>query len=411
MFMKVIIIGENAKEQALASALERTGKHQILVCPGNPGTSEFEQSMEELPDFYDPTDILNTVVQVNPDAIIILDEYLIRDGWKERLTSRGWNVIAPDSKAGKLLDDKPFWADLMKKCEIPVADFRMITSEKDGLDFIEQFDCPLVFKETHGKKRFAIPYNSDEAAELVSEWFADGCENIMVSEFVEGQRFNLPVFVWKDRILPLLPFIVLRGVYEEEDDAQAKGMGTICQPDGDLARVFAPAAVERILVPFVKEIGKLGIEYTGILSGEFIATNDGPVCVNLKSGLSETGASVLSPLLESDLLDAWQNIKEFKEPGLKWSDHSCVSLVMAANDYPQAESVGAPIEIDEDFEGYLYYNHSRNGENGLETAGGRVLIVSDVGKTVADAAEEVLDAASHIHCDQLFYRKDIGKNC
>lgn len=406
--MKVIMIGVNAKEQALASALERTGNHQILVCPGNPLTAQFEQSMEEMPEPYNPDNVLETVMRVDPDAILICDEYLIRDGWKEKLSSRGWNVIAPDSRSAALIDDKAFWANLMKENDIPVADFVLKDNLKDATDFLHEVGCPLVFKETNGKKRFGIPYNEDEGEDILKEWFDDGCESVMISEFVNGYRFNLPVMVWKDRVLPLAPFTVVRGVYEHEDDPQAKGMGTICYPKSGLAENIAPAAVETVLVPFLKEMRKRGFNYSGILSGEFVMNNDHPVCVNMKAGLSETGACAVFPLLESDLLEAWQALKDFQTPELKWSENASVAVVMAGNDYPQSPSKGHLIEIDEDFEGDLYLNHTKQGEEGLETNGSRVLIVTGTGKTIEEAAANAAASAQHIHCGDLFYRTDIG---
>lgn len=408
--MKVIIFGANAKEQALASALERTGNHQILVCPGNPGTVEFEQSMEELPDAYNSADILQTAAQVNPDCILILDEYLVQEGWKEKLSSRGWTVISADQKAAQLIDNKPVWSEIMQKNEIPVADFRVFHDKETAKSFIQKYDAPFVFKETDGKKRFSIPYNLDEAEETLDEWFADGPVNLMVSEFLEGPRFNLPVFVSKDRVLPLLPFSVIRGIYENEDDAQTKGMGTICEPDGEFARVQGPQALERILIPLVKELQKYGCPYSGILSGEFIATREGPVCVNLKAGLSETGACALSILMESDLLKALEDLNNGAQPDLKWADADAVSLVLCGSEYPQSPSTGVPIAIDEDFEGSLFQNHVRQGENGLETDGGRVLVVAASGKTVEEAGESAWQSANHIHCDDLYFRSDIGRN-
>ncbi len=406
--MKVIVIGENAKEQALASALERTGNHQILVCPGNPGTVEFEQSMEELPQPYTPENILQTISQVDPDCIFILDEHLIRQGWKEKIASRGWTVISPSKKDAQLIDNKPLWTKRMQESDIPVAGFTLCDNLEKALSLVRDLEGPTVLKEVAGEGRFAIPYNGDEAIEILTEWFAQGSTEVMICDFIEGERFNLPVFVWKDRVLPLLPFLVIRGVYENEDDAQSKGMGAICEPKGQFVQNIGPQAVEEILVPFLKELQKDGLDYSGILSGEFILSKEGPVCVNLKAGLSETGACIESVLMESDLLKAWDNLKNYKKPNMKWSKDAAVALALADNDYPDSISVGCPISIDEDFEGKLFLNHVKQGKDGLETNGGRVLVVAAKGKTLEEAAYNTRNAASHIHCPDLFFRKDIG---
>ncbi len=406
--MKVIIIGENAKEQALAAALERTGNHQILVCPGNPGTVQFEQSMEELPIPYAPENILQTISQVDPDYVFILDEHLIRQGWKEKIASRGWNVISPSKKDAKLIDNKPLWTKRMQESDIPVAGFTLCDNLEQALNLVSDLEGPTVLKEVAGEGRFAIPYNGDEAADLVTEWFTQGPTQIMICDFIEGPRFNLPVFVWKDRVLPLLPFMVIRGVYENEDDAQSKGMGVICDPKSHLSQEIGRQVVEEILVPFLKELQKDGIDYSGILSGEFILSAQGPICVNLKAGLSETGACIESILMESDLLKAWQEVKDYKKPSLKWSKDTGVGIVLADNGYPDSISVGCPISTDEDFEGSLFLNHVKQGKNGLETNGGRILMVATKGKNLEEAANNARSAANHIHCSDLFFRKDIG---
>lgn len=408
--MKVIVIGENAKEQAFASALERTGNHQILVCPGNAGTIEFEQSVEELPVPYNPKNILQTIAQFDPDYIFILDEYLIREGWKEKIESRGWNVIAPKKSDAKLIDDKPRWTQKMQDSDIPVAGFSLCESLEEALALVSHLEGPTVLKEIDHQGRFAIPYNGDEATDTLNEWFQNSLTpiKVMISNFIEGERFNLPVFVWKDQVLPLLPFVVVRGIYENEDDAQSKGMGVICEPQGLLAQQVAPQTIETILVPFLKELQKEGIDYSGILSGEFILSSQGPVCVNLKAGFSETGACVESILLESDLLKAWQQLQNRQTPSFKWSKDTAIALALAGNSYPEKESVGVPIGIDEDFEGHLFLNHARQGESGLETNGGRVLIVSNKGKNLEEASKNARNAANHIQCDDLFFRHDIG---
>lgn len=407
--MKVIIIGENAKEQALANALEQKGNHQVLVCPGNPFTHEFEQSMEELPEPYHPENVLETITAVDPDEIFILDEQLIHQGMAQDLARRGWEVIAPNLKAVEVIDDKVKWATLMKEANIPVADFLQKNTKQEAIDFINEIGVPHILKELSGLKRFAIPYNEDEAIDTVSEWFDSGCQGIVFSEFLGGLRFNLPVFARKDRVISLLPFVVTRGVYENEDDPQAKGLGCVCGVHDDIANVYAPQAIHDILVPFLKELGKRGIEYNGILTGEFIVTDQGPVCVNIKAGLSETGACALFPLIDFDLLKAWQQIQNFEEPTTKWLNRDSVSLVLAGKNYPQEDSHDQVIEVDEDFEGVIYGNHATVKDGQLVSDGGRVLIVSGIGHSLLDAATQALEAAKHIHCADLIYRTDIGR--
>ncbi|WP_281714519.1 phosphoribosylglycinamide synthetase C domain-containing protein [Allobaculum stercoricanis] len=407
--MKVIIIGENAKEQALAYALEQNGNHQVLVCPGNPFTHEFEQSMEELPEPYHPEKVLETITAVDPDEIILLDEHLIRQGMTQDLARRGWDVIAPNQAAVEVIDDKLQWATLMKERNIPVADFLQKNTRQEAIDFIQEIGLPLVLKEANGLKRFAIPYNEDEAIDDVNEWFDSGCQGIIFSEFLSGVRFNLPVLAWKERVLPLLPFVVTRGVYENEDDPQAKGLGCVCGIHDEIATVYAQQAVQDVLVPFLKALDEQGIEYEGILTGEFIVSQQGPVCVNIKAGLSETGACALFPLMNFDLLKAWKQIKNGEQPAIKWRNRNSVSLVLVGKDYPQEDSKDQPIEVDEDFEGVIYGNHAALKDGQLVSDGGRVLIVSGMGHNLLDAATQALASAKHIHCADLIYRTDIGK--
>lgn len=408
--MKVIIIGENAKEQALASLLEHRGMHEVLVLPGNPGTRQFEQSVEDLPENYDPSDIFGTAAAIEPDLIIIADEHLIRDGMADQLRSRGWNVLAPDAKACAVVDDKPGWAKIMQDHAIPVADFRMLNSLQEAENFVAHYPCPYVLKEVEGKMRFAIPYNEEEAMDLFEDWFSGGKTRVMVSEFEEGRRFNLPVLVYKAKTVPLLPYIVLRGVYEHEDDPQAKGMGAICSAKGTISQEHAKEAVDRVLVPFFKEIQKQGINYNGLLTGEFVLTDHGLVCVNLKAGLSETGAVAYFQLLDCDLVKAWEDLKAGKPVDLDWRDKIAVSVVMAGKEYPEKETHGAPIDIDEDFEGIINYNHAALKDGELVTDGGRILVVTRLGDSLAEAAGKAQESLSDIHCDDLMYRTDIGSD-
>lgn len=406
--MKVIIVGENAKEQALASLLEHRGMHEVLVLPGNPGTRQFEQSVEDLPEQYDPADVLGTAAQINPDLIILCDEDLIRKGEAEKLRSRGWDVLAPDLDVCALIDDKPGWAKIMQENDIPVADFCLLNSIEEAREFEASHECPYVLKEIEGKKRFGIPYSEDEASELLESWFKDGPTRVMVSEFEEGRRFNLPVLVWKARVAPLLPYVVYRGVYEHEDDPQAKGMGAICTGRGTLFQGPSDEAVNRILVPFLKEIQKRGYNYNGLMTGEFILTDHGLTCVNLKYGLSETGAVSYFQLLDTDFVKVWKDLKDGVPAAFAYRPKTAASVVMAGKDYPKKESHDAPIEIDDDFEGILSYNHVKSDDDHLLSDGGRVLVVTRLGDSLAEAAGKACESLESIHCDDLIYRTDIG---
>ena len=104
-------------------------------------------------------------------------------------------------------------------------------------------------------------------------------------------------------------------------------------------------------------------------------------------------------------------------PEIKWSEKATIGFVMASKGYPGHYDKGFEItglDALESCENVRVYHmgtasvHSSEGQDKVVTSGGRVLMVVGFGADLHDAHANALAAVEQIHCDNLFYRRDIG---
>ena len=162
-----------------------------------------------------------------------------------------------------------------------------------------------------------------------------------------------------------------------------------------------------------------------------------PLVGSIRCGDPET--EVVLPRLETDIFEVFcaiaegGSVPELPEgtvamegltvpasalmPELKWSDKPVIGFVMASKGYPGSYDKGFPITGLEDALSdplvKIYHMGTRKttdpaGVESLVTSGGRVLMVVASGDDLRDARDRALAAVERIHCDNLFYRRDIG---
>jgi phosphoribosylamine--glycine ligase len=152
--------------------------------------------------------------------------------------------------------------------------------------------------------------------------------------------------------------------------------------------------------------------YMGVLYLGLMITRQGPKLVEYNARFGDPECQVLMPRLKSDLLAALLAARDGKLAPLEWHDEVALTVVMASRGYPGTYEKGHVItglDTAAKLPGITIFHAGteRRGDNIL-AVGGRVLGVTAVGKTIAEAQGRAYAAVDLIHWEGAFCRRDIG---
>jgi len=200
--------------------------------------------------------------------------------------------------------------------------------------------------------------------------------------------------------------------------------------DGDIGPntggmgVYSPvpavdASTQRAMVEMLRRtvdgLRAEGIRYRGVLYGGFMLTAEGPKVLEYNARFGDPETQVILPRMRTDLVDAMLAVAEGRldEINLLWSDDAAVSVVLASGGYPGDYETGkviSGIPEAEALEGVTVYHAGtalrEDGE--VVTAGGRVLNVTALAPTLAEARARAYEGVSRISFDGMFFRSDIA---
>jgi phosphoribosylamine--glycine ligase len=119
--------------------------------------------------------------------------------------------------------------------------------------------------------------------------------------------------------------------------------------------------------------------------------------------------------LESDLLELCEATIDGRlhEIRLDWDPRASACVVLAARGYPGTPEKGAAIggleQAARELDTVVFHaGTARAADGSIITNGGRVLGVTALGSTIADAVRQAYRAAGHIHFAGMQMRRDIG---
>ncbi len=411
--MKIQIVGDGIKECALARNLEKYGSHEVIVTPGNEGTKQLIRDLDmDLPEGIQLDDVLQSAELFAPDRVIFMDERVALSNLKNLLEERGFEVFGPDSNAARLLYDKAEWTNFFNEHGLVCPKTESFLDLDSALKRIEQTDGPIVIKERGRQGRFSVPYSMDEAQDTLRNWFDSESDHkadeVLISPYYSGIRFNVPVMVYKNQVMPFDSMVTQRGVYENEDDAQTKAMGAFSPALDVIPSEIYNEAIMNYMIPFFVSMDEENIPYEGFADGEFIYNEDGLRLVNMKCGLADCGLCSILLRSKDDVAHIIDRLKNREIINLHFAKQSACTIMLAAKNYPEGFASGEPILVDEDVEGDIFPYHAILQDGQLVSHGGRVLAVAALGKDLSEASLNAQEAARHIHCDDLIYRSDIG---
>jgi phosphoribosylamine--glycine ligase len=417
--MKVLIIGSGGREHALAWKLASSPKVTALYCaPGNPGIA---QLADLVPIGVMEFDKIEKFVRQNAiELVVIGPEDPLAAGLADQLLRAGVKVFGPNKLAAQLEGDKWFAKELMRHQAVPTAEARAFVDADSADEFVKTRDEPVVIKATGlaKGKGVTVCYRTADALDAINRImrkraFGAAGERIVIEEMLSGPECSILAFVDRRSIYVMETAQDHKPVEDGDTGPMTGGMGayspTPAVPESMLRQI------ERdILVPVLDGLIREEIEYKGVLYAGLMLTTNGPKVLEFNCRFGDPETQPLMMRLKSDLLEVMLAVADGKldDVELKWDPRPALCVVASSKGYPSSYPTGLPITglADADAIPDVKVFHSGTAKKGNEivTDGGRVLAVTALGNTIADAQKRAYQAMDKIHFEGMHFRKDIG---
>ncbi|MBT7646236.1 MAG: phosphoribosylamine--glycine ligase, partial [Rhodospirillaceae bacterium] len=191
------------------------------------------------------------------------------------------------------------------------------------------------------------------------------------------------------------------------------GMGCY-SPASIVTSEIEAQVMETIIGPTVTEMNRRGTPFRGVLYAGLMITATGPKLIEFNVRFGDPECQVMMTRLRSDLVPALlaTRDKELHHIALRWHDKAALTVVMATQGYPASYPKDTPIndldaaEADESIT-LFHAGTRRDGDQWLST-GGRVLGVTALGETIAQAQTSAYRSVDRLDWPRGFCRRDIG---
>ncbi|NLO45970.1 MAG: phosphoribosylamine--glycine ligase [Clostridiales bacterium] len=416
--MNIIVIGGGGREHAIIKKLKQSPKtDKIYALPGNGGIAADALCVDigakdigGIADFAAANNIDFAVV--TPDDPLVL-------GAVDALNAKGIPCFGPRANAAVIEGSKIFAKNLMKKYNIPTAEYNVFTDVNAALEYIGTAPLPTVIKADGlalGKGVIIAETRETAAAAVISmmegKIFGDSGTKIIIEEFLTGPEVSVLSFTDGTTIIPMISSMDHKRALDNDEGLNTGGMGAAA-PNPFYTDAVAAECMEKIFLPTIKAMSAEGRPFKGCLYFGLIITSDGPKVIEYNCRFGDPEAQVVLPLLESDLLDIMLSVSEgtLDCADVKFSEKSACCVIMASKGYPQKFETGFTVKIpDESSLGAeVFAAGVKKADNILLSSGGRVLGVTSVADTLDEAVKRSYQAVSKISFGNAYYRKDIGK--
>ncbi|HEX8481801.1 MAG TPA: phosphoribosylamine--glycine ligase [Allosphingosinicella sp.] len=416
--MNVLLLGSGGREHALAWKLAQSPRlGKLFAAPGNPGIAEFAQIVA-----IDPGDHRSTVdfcLKNSIELIVIGPEAPLVDGLADNLRTMGFCVFGPNRIPAQLEGSKGFTKDLCARQNIPTARYARASDRLAAEAALEDFNAPLVVKADGlaAGKGVIICASLDEARSALDVMF-DGSfgaagSAVVIEEFLEGEEASFFALTDGTAVVPFGSAQDHKRVGDGDTGPNTGGMGAY-SPATVLTPELEARAMEEIVRPTVEALAAAGTPYSGILYAGLMLTAEGPKLIEYNARFGDPECQVLMMRLESDLLELMYSTARGRlaeaEPPV-FTGRSALTVVMAARGYPGEPETGGAVEGIEDIRDgpvTVFQAGTALREGRLVAKGGRVLNVTALGDTVAEARDRAYEAVGRLRFPSGFCRTDIG---
>ena len=417
--MKVLVIGSGGREHTLVWKISQSPKvSQVYCAPGNAGISKLAQCININADNIDK--LVNFAQEEKIDLTIVGPELPLSKGIVNEFNRKGLGIFGPNKEATEIESSKVFSKYLMKKYNIPTANYEVFQNSEKAFNYIKQQTFPLVIKAdglAAGKGVFIVK-NLVQArnalnALMEEKNFGEAGRQVVIEEFLEGEEISILAFCDGKTIMPMVSSQDHKKIFDNDQGPNTGGMGAY-SPVPFYPNELEKRVLEEILKPTIKGLQSEGREYKGVLYAGLILTKEGPKVLEFNARFGDPEIQVLLPRLKTDLVDILNAVSEgsLHKINIEWKNNSAVCVVVASGGYPgkyQKDKIISGLERLEKMEDVIAFHAGTKFQDGkIVTSGGRVLGITAWGDTISKAKEKAYKGVKEIYFEDMYYRKDIA---
>jgi len=418
--MKVLVVGGGGREHALGWKLAQSPRvERVYVAPGNagtarePGLSNVPVAADDVPglvDFAREQEIALTVI--GPEAPLVA-------GVVDAFQAAGLRCFGPTRLAAELEGSKAFTKDFLARFGIPTAAYAAFTEVEPALEYIHERGAPIVVKaDGLAAGKGVILARSEAEAEhavrdmLAGNAFGSAGHRVVVEEFLRGEEASFICMVDGEHVLPLATSQDHKARDDGDTGPNTGGMGAY-SPAPVVDEAMHRRIMDEVILPTVRGMRELGRPYTGFLyAGVMIAADGTPNVLEYNCRFGDPETQPILMRLTSDLAELCEAAldRRLDEISASWDPRPSLGVVLAAGGYPESYRKGDAITgLPADREDlHVFHAGTTEHDGAIVTNGGRVLCVTALGDSVAEAQRKAYAAAEQIRWDGIYYRHDIG---
>jgi phosphoribosylamine--glycine ligase len=419
--MKILVVGSGGREHALGWKLAQSPLvSELISAPGNPGLAELGRTVAIKAD--DARELAAFALREQIDLVVIGPEGAAAAGLADALKQVGVPCFGPSKAAAELESSKAFMKEFCDRHGVPTAGYKVFDDAIHAKAYLGTREPPFVIKADGlaAGKGVVIAETRRDADAAVDEIlflrkFGTAGQRIVIEDFLPGEEASFFALCDGETAIPLAGAQDHKRAYDGDKGPNTGGMGAY-SPAPVFTDEVRDLTMERIILPTLRGMKAEGRPFVGVLFAGLMITPDGPKLIEFNVRFGDPECQTLMRRLESDLaavLLAAAKGELASAPELEWDQRPAVTVVYAAQGYPDEPLTGSVIRGLAEarrVEGVeIFHAGTRQDEDGtLRAAGGRVLNVTAIGETLNDAVARAYMAIDLIDWPSGFCRRDIA---
>ena len=416
--MNVLLIGSGGREHALALAISRSPKlTKLFVAPGNPGTAVVAENVAL--DVANHAAVVDFCKSANIGFVVVGPEAPLVAGLVDDLAAAGVKAFGPTKVAAQLEGSKGYTKDLCREKNIPTGAYEKFTAAAAAKAYVRSKGAPIVVKAdglAAGKGVVVATTVKEAEAALDSLFggaFGAAGASVVVEEFLDGEEASFFALCDGERALMFASAQDHKRVGDGDTGPNTGGMGAY-SPAPVMTPEIEARVMREIIMPTLDGMRARGAPFRGVLFAGLMIGDDGPKLIEFNARFGDPETEVMLPRLRDDLLSLMIACADGKLPAtpVTLSPEAALTVVFAANGYPATPATGTEIKGVERAAAMprvtVYHSGTKRVDGRLVANGGRVLTVTALGATVAEAQKRAYAAIDAIDWPGGFCRRDIG---